>query len=37
MSIYYEICYVNSIARVGYSRHCDDFSLYPQEKKKKEV
>ena len=35
MSIYYEICYVNSIACAGYSPHCDGFSLYPKNKNKK--
>ena len=29
-SIYYKICYVNSIACAGYSPHCDGFSLYPK-------
>ena len=30
--IYYEICYVNSIACARYSRHCDGFSLCPHKK-----
>ena len=35
--IYYEICYVNSIACARYSRHCNGFSLYAHENKRCDI